>query len=172
LILAPLVNETLQTKRARATAQHAILVTTICGNRQANAFFPPRSGFVQQVARANRRWRCQFRCRGSRHESAVAQLSTFGSLCVAETLYKNDGVGVYLARHSRYYQIHTMKKTHRRLLVVAIGLTLVAGYFLPAIPSPKAKRHGTRINYSVNSISSFSFSISTNELASRQNQKQ
>src|ERR1035441_5381678 len=37
---------------------------------------PPRSGFVQQVAGADRRWRCQFRCRGSRHESAVAQLST------------------------------------------------------------------------------------------------
>ena len=29
-----------------------------------------------QVAGANRRWRCQFRCRGSHHESAVAQLST------------------------------------------------------------------------------------------------
>src|ERR1017187_481554 len=29
-----------------------------------------------QVAGANRRWRFQFRCRGSHHESAVAQLST------------------------------------------------------------------------------------------------
>jgi len=27
-----------------------------------------------EVAGANRRWRGQFRCRGSRHESAVAQL--------------------------------------------------------------------------------------------------
>jgi len=63
-----------------------------------------------------------------------------------------------------------MKKTHRRLLVVAIGLTLVAGFFLPAIP--KAKRHGIRIIDSVNSISSFSFSISTNALANRQTQKQ
>jgi len=27
-----------------------------------------------EVAGANRRWRCQFRCRGSRRESAVAQL--------------------------------------------------------------------------------------------------
>jgi hypothetical protein len=93
-------------------------------------------------------------------------------LCVAETLYKNDGVGVYLARHSRYYQIQTVKKTHRRLLVVAIGLTLVAGYFLPAIPSPKAKRHGTRINNTVNHLDSVSFPISTNALASYQNQKQ
>jgi hypothetical protein len=32
---------------------------------------------TQRVAGANRRWRCQFRCRGSRRESAVAQLSTF-----------------------------------------------------------------------------------------------
>jgi hypothetical protein len=31
-----------------------------------------------EVAGANRRWRCQFRYRGSRHESAVAQLSTLG----------------------------------------------------------------------------------------------
>ena len=31
-----------------------------------------------QVAGANRRWRGQFRCRGSRRESAVAQLSTLG----------------------------------------------------------------------------------------------
>ena len=34
----------------------------------------PRSGWVQQVAGANRRWRLQFRCRGSHRESAVAQL--------------------------------------------------------------------------------------------------
>src|ERR1019366_2067126 len=33
-----------------------------------------------EVAGANRRWRCPFRCRGSRHESAVAQLSTLGSV--------------------------------------------------------------------------------------------
>jgi hypothetical protein len=58
-----------------------------------------------------------------------------------------------------------MKKTHRRLLVVAIGLALVAGFILP--PIPKAKRHGTRIQ-AVNSMSSFSFSISTNAFASRQ----
>jgi len=31
-----------------------------------------------QVAGANRRWRCQFRCRGSRRESAVAQLFSLG----------------------------------------------------------------------------------------------
>ena len=31
-----------------------------------------------EVAGANRRWRCQFRYRGSRRESAVAQLSTLG----------------------------------------------------------------------------------------------
>ena len=36
----------------------------------------PRSGSVQQVAGANRRWRLPFRCRGSRRRSAVAQLST------------------------------------------------------------------------------------------------
>ena len=31
-------------------------------------------------AGANRRWRVPFRCRGSRHESAVAQLSTLGHM--------------------------------------------------------------------------------------------
>ena len=35
---------------------------------------PPRSGWVQPVAGANRRWRLPFRYRGSRRESAVAQL--------------------------------------------------------------------------------------------------
>jgi hypothetical protein len=39
---------------------------------------PSRSGFVQQVAGANRRWRWHFRCRGSSRESALAQLSTLG----------------------------------------------------------------------------------------------
>src|ERR1019366_7919963 len=33
-----------------------------------------------EVAGANRRWRCQFRYRGSRHESAVAQLFSLGTL--------------------------------------------------------------------------------------------
>ena len=33
-----------------------------------------------EVAGANRRWRWQFRCRGSRRESAVAQLSTLGGV--------------------------------------------------------------------------------------------
>jgi hypothetical protein len=36
-------------------------------------------GFAEfQVAGANRRWRLPFRCRGSRRESAVAQLFSFG----------------------------------------------------------------------------------------------
>jgi hypothetical protein len=33
-----------------------------------------------EVAGANRRWRCQFRCRGSRRESAVAQLLSLGHI--------------------------------------------------------------------------------------------
>jgi hypothetical protein len=33
-----------------------------------------------EVAGANRRWRLQFRCRGSRRESAVAQLFSLGSV--------------------------------------------------------------------------------------------
>ena len=37
-----------------------------------------KSWKANQVAGTNRRWRCQFRCRGSRHESAVALLSTLG----------------------------------------------------------------------------------------------
>jgi hypothetical protein len=59
-----------------------------------------------------------------------------------------------------------MKKPHRKLVMVAISLILAAGFLLPAIR--RAKRHGTRSN-SVNSFSSFSFSVSTNALASRQN---
>ena len=41
-------------------------------------------GFAEfQVAGANRRWRCQFRCRGPRRESAVAQLFSFAeSACM------------------------------------------------------------------------------------------
>jgi hypothetical protein len=34
--------------------------------------------YAYPVAEANRRWRCPFRYRGSRRESAVAQLSTLG----------------------------------------------------------------------------------------------
>ena len=37
-----------------------------------------------EVAGANRRWRCQFRCRGSRRESAVAQLFSLG--CFERTM--------------------------------------------------------------------------------------
>ena len=36
-----------------------------------------------EVAGANRRWRCQFRCRGSRRESAVAQLFSLGGLRIS-----------------------------------------------------------------------------------------
>src|ERR1017187_10348166 len=39
---------------------------------------------VYQVAGANRRWRWPFRCRGSRRESAVAQLSTLGRSVIAK----------------------------------------------------------------------------------------
>src|ERR1035441_1790110 len=35
-----------------------------------------------EVAGANRRWRWPFRCRGSRHESAVAQLFSLGHLAM------------------------------------------------------------------------------------------
>jgi hypothetical protein len=41
---------------------------------------PKGLGGEYQVAGANRRWRCQFRCRGSRRESAVAQLFSLGGI--------------------------------------------------------------------------------------------
>jgi hypothetical protein len=47
-----------------------------------------------EVAGANRRWRCQFRYRGSRRESAVAQLSTLAALPVMRTFKKLVIVGV------------------------------------------------------------------------------
>jgi hypothetical protein len=40
--------------------------------------FDPPGRPLFNLPGANRRWRCQFRYRGSRHESAVAQLSTLG----------------------------------------------------------------------------------------------
>jgi hypothetical protein len=39
---------------------------------------------AQQVAGANRRWRWPFRYRGSRPESAVAQLSTLGGITFSD----------------------------------------------------------------------------------------
>jgi hypothetical protein len=39
-----------------------------------------------EVAGANRRWRWPFRCRGSRRESAVAQLSTLGDYRIMNTM--------------------------------------------------------------------------------------
>ncbi len=45
---------------------------------------PPRSGWVQQVAGANRRWRGQFRYRGSRRRSAAAQLFSLGIIRMYE----------------------------------------------------------------------------------------
>src|ERR1035438_6336031 len=48
-----------------------------------------RASFVQQVAGANRRWRLPSRCRGSRHESAVAQLSTLGLETMSKCPYCN-----------------------------------------------------------------------------------
>jgi len=39
---------------------------------------PTGLNWEYQVAGANRRWRWQFRCRGSRRESAVVQLFSLG----------------------------------------------------------------------------------------------
>ena len=41
-----------------------------------------------EVAGANRRWRLPFRCRGSRHESAVAQLFSLGHFARHEIVQK------------------------------------------------------------------------------------
>ena len=49
---------------------------------------PPRSGWVQQVAGANRRWRLPFRYRGSRRESAVAQLFSLGHIRTMSTKHE------------------------------------------------------------------------------------
>jgi hypothetical protein len=40
--------------------------------------FDPSGRPLFNLPGANRRWRCQFRYRGSRHESAVAQLFSLG----------------------------------------------------------------------------------------------
>ena len=45
-----------------------------------------------EVAGANRRWRLQFRCRGSRRESAVAQLFSLGGTGDAHGKFKNERV--------------------------------------------------------------------------------
>src|ERR1035437_3173214 len=52
-----------------------------------------------EVAGANRRWRLPFPCRGSRHESAVAQLSTLGVVHMHEDLYtQTSRCGAYDSR--------------------------------------------------------------------------
>jgi hypothetical protein len=49
---------------------------------------------VQPIMASNRRWRCQFRCRGPRCESVVAQLSTLGGIDVFyETPYPTGYFG-------------------------------------------------------------------------------
>ena len=45
---------------------------------------PKGLNWEYQVAGANRRWRLQFRYRGSRHESAVAQLFSLGLIAYAK----------------------------------------------------------------------------------------
>jgi hypothetical protein len=62
---------------------------------------PKGLGGEYQVAGANRRWRCPFRCRGSRHESAVAQLFSLGG--------------------------YTLMKTHTLRLALALGLLVCRG---------------------------------------------
>ena len=46
----------------------------------------PRSGSVQQIAGGNRRWRLRFRCRGSRRESAAAQLPSLDGKPTSSTM--------------------------------------------------------------------------------------
>jgi hypothetical protein len=56
-----------------------------------------------EVAGANRRWRLPFRCRGSRRESAVAQLSTLGHIR-ATRLYE-DFVSAFVANRFGWLDI-------------------------------------------------------------------
>jgi hypothetical protein len=49
-----------------------------------------------QVAGANRRWRWPFRYRGSRHESAAAQLSTLDGKAI--TTYEHETIHFDLSR--------------------------------------------------------------------------
>ena len=51
-----------------------------------------------QVAGANRRWRGQFRCRGSRRESAVAQLFSLG---VIRTTHESTATTCTMVCNSR-----------------------------------------------------------------------
>src|ERR1035437_5962202 len=86
-----------------------------------------------EVAGANRRWRCQIRCRGSRRESAVAQLSTLG--IITRNLFV-----------SSLFDLRREKNRHHRIW------SWVADYWHPdlfALPeaserfydSPEAARH-------------------------------
>jgi hypothetical protein len=59
---------------------------------------------------ANRRWRWQFRCRGSRRESAVAQLSSLGGLTVMSNLFTS---------------FESRLKIYRRVWMVAVVLTVI-----------------------------------------------
>jgi hypothetical protein len=76
---------------------HGLIVKT-----EQHPSTPPE--LAAKVAGANRRWRLPFRCRGSRRESAVAQLSTLGHierLCFFTTKLHFIGLGGFVSLPSR-----------------------------------------------------------------------
>jgi hypothetical protein len=65
---------------------------------------------------SNRRWRCQFRYRGSRRESAVAQLSTLGSMLIIVSIAASSALLTRLA--FRFFA----RRVPRPYLILLAGL--------------------------------------------------
>jgi hypothetical protein len=63
----------------------------------------------------------QFRYRGSRRESAVAQLFSLGVIYFHEFYTNQAGVGVYLEKQEHITRFHTMKQ------FIAISVAIIAG---------------------------------------------
>ena len=66
---------------------------------------------------SNRRWRLQFRCRGSRHESAVAQLFSLGGYTFMKTTHSIQPSGF------RLFMLSTP------LLALVLGIVVESIYF-------------------------------------------
>ncbi len=87
-----------------------------------------------EVAGANRRWRLPFRCRGSRRESAVAQLFSLGSM----TLHRS----FRLTPMSQTEVSALVRRAKRGAMVTALVLAVFSLYALSSGPAIYLQERG------------------------------